>query len=42
MAKNLWMEARVDNLLDEDYELVYGYNTPGLSVYVGVNYKLPE
>ncbi|MGW8227796.1 MAG: TonB-dependent receptor domain-containing protein [Gammaproteobacteria bacterium] len=42
MAKNLWMEARVDNLFDEDYELVYGYNTPGLSVFVGVNYKLPE
>jgi vitamin B12 transporter len=42
MAKNLWMEARVDNLLDEDYELVYGYNTPGLSVFVGVNYKIPE
>ena len=42
MAKNLWMEARVDNLLDEDYELVYGYNTPGLSVFVGVNYQLPE
>ena len=42
MAKNLWMEARVENLLNEDYELVYGYNTPGLSVFVGVNYKLPE
>ena len=42
MAKNLWMEARVDNLLDEDYEQVYGYNTPGLSVFLGVNYKLPE
>lgn len=42
MAKNLWMEARIDNLFDEDYELVYGYNTPGLSVFVGVNYKLTE
>lgn len=42
MAKNLWMEARVDNLLDEDYEQVYGYNTPGLSVFVGVKYQLPE
>ena len=42
MAKNLWMEARVENLLDEDYEQVYGYNTPGLSAFVGVNYKLPE
>jgi len=42
MEKNLWLEARIDNLFDEDYELVYGYNTPGLSVFVGVNYKLPE
>ncbi len=42
MAKNLWMEARVDNLLDEDYEQVYGYNTPGMSVFLGVKYKLPE
>ena len=33
---------RIDNLFDEDYELVYGYNTPGLSVFVGANYKLPE
>ncbi len=42
MEKNLWLEARIDNLFDEDYQLVYGYNTPGLSVFVGVNYKLPE
>jgi vitamin B12 transporter len=42
MTRNLWMEARIDNLFDEDYELVYGYNTPGLSVFIGVNYKLPE
>ena len=36
--KHLWLEGRIDNLLDEDYELVYGYNTPGVSVYAGVNY----
>lgn len=42
MEKNLWLEARIDNLFDEDYQLVYGYNTPGLSVFVGVNYKLPQ
>ena len=42
MDKNLWLETRIENLLNEDYELVYGYNTPGLSVFVGVNYKLPE
>ena len=41
MTRNLFMEARIDNLFDEDYEQVYGYNTPGLSVFVGANYKLP-
>lgn len=28
--------ARVENLLDEDYENVYGYNTPGIGAYVGL------
>lgn len=28
--------ARVENLLDEDYENVYGYNTPGIGAYAGV------
>jgi vitamin B12 transporter len=36
--KHLWLEGRIDNLLDEDYELAYGYNTPGVSVYAGLNY----
>ncbi|MCG6886388.1 MAG: TonB-dependent receptor [Proteobacteria bacterium] len=36
--KRLWLEGRIDNVLDEDYELAYGYNTPGVSVYAGVNY----
>ena len=39
MYKNLWLETRIENLLNEEYELVYGYNTADLSVYVGVNYK---
>ena len=28
--------ARVENLLDEDYEDVYGYNTPGIGAYAGI------
>jgi len=28
--------ARIENLLDEDYENVYGYNTPGIGAYAGV------
>lgn len=28
--------GRVENLLDEDYQDVYGFNTPGISVYAGI------
>jgi vitamin B12 transporter len=28
--------ARATNLLDEDYEQVYGYNTPGRAAYFGI------
>lgn len=28
--------ARVENLFDKDYQQVFGYETPGLSAYVGV------
>lgn len=28
--------ARVENLLDEDYENIYGYNTPGVGAYAGI------
>jgi vitamin B12 transporter len=28
--------ARVDNVLNEDYEDVYGYNTPGRAAYAGI------
>jgi vitamin B12 transporter len=30
--------ARGENLLDEDYENVYGYATPGVGVYAGLQY----
>ena len=28
--------ARVENLLNENYEDVYGYNTPGIGAYAGL------
>lgn len=31
--------ARVNNLLDQDYQLVNGYNTPGINAFVGVEYN---
>ena len=34
--RNLEVFARVENLLDEDYEEAYGYGTPGFSAYGGV------
>ncbi|OGV61907.1 MAG: hypothetical protein A2283_18475 [Lentisphaerae bacterium RIFOXYA12_FULL_48_11] len=36
VSKNVQVFARVDNLLDEEYEEVKGYGTPGLSGYGGV------
>ncbi len=31
--------ARIDNLLDQQYEVVKGYGTPGLSIYGGLRIK---
>ena len=33
------MLARVNNALDKDYQLVKGYNTPGINAFVGVEYN---
>jgi len=30
----------VENLFDADYELVHGYNTPGLAAFAGVTVRL--
>ncbi len=32
------MVARWSNILNKDYELAYGYNTPGSNVYLGLRY----
>ena len=39
VAPHLDLNARVDNLLNEDYMLAYSYNTPGRVFYVGLNYQ---
>jgi len=33
------LTGRVENLLDSQYEYVYGYNTPGRSYFLGMEYK---
>ncbi len=38
LRRGTWLEARLENLLDADYQLVNNYNTPGRSIYVGINY----
>ena len=36
VTKNIQLQARVENLLDSDYEEVDGYGTPGIGAYVGI------
>lgn len=36
LTEQVRVYARVENLLNEDYEDVYGYNTPGLGAYAGI------
>ncbi len=39
IAPHLGLNARVDNLFNEDYMLAHSYNTLGRVVYVGLNYQ---
>jgi vitamin B12 transporter len=34
--------VRGENLLDQDYQEIYGYNTPGLAAYAGFRIKLED
>jgi len=40
ITDRLSLRARVENLLDEDYELADGFNTPDRGVYVALRYGL--
>ena len=37
--KHFNLQARVDNVFNENYEEVYGYNTLGRTLFIGVNYQ---
>lgn len=39
LKPGLKLLARINNLLDADYQLVSGYNTPGINGFVGVEYQ---
>ncbi len=39
LAKHWNVNGRIENLLDEEYELASGYNTPGTSAYLTLNYR---
>lgn len=39
LTKQIQLFGRINNLLDEDYESVYGYNTARLGVYGGIRLK---
>lgn len=38
IAKDLTLEARIENLLDKEYELARGFNTPERSAYLAIRY----
>jgi vitamin B12 transporter len=40
--RNTNLFIRASNLLDEDYEQVYGYSTPGRSVYAGARFSFGQ
>ncbi|MFT6011595.1 MAG: vitamin B12 transporter [Candidatus Azotimanducaceae bacterium] len=39
VQNNIELFARIENLLDEDYQQIFGYGTPELSGYVGASYQ---
>lgn len=39
LMADLDLYAKVENLLDEEYEEVYGFATPGIGGYMGVRYR---
>lgn len=39
VGPNLDLNARMDNLFNQDYMLVHGYNTPGRTFYLGLSYR---
>ncbi len=40
LTKQWSLSGRIENLLDEEYMLANGYNTPELSAYANINFKM--
>ncbi len=40
LSKDWLVRARLDNILDKQYETVHDYNTPGRSVFVSLGYQM--
>lgn len=40
LSRRWTLQGRIENLLDKDYQLAAGFNTPGRSFFVGVRYAL--
>lgn len=40
LTERIRLFARIDNLLNEDYEVAAGYNTPGFSVFGGIRFEI--
>ena len=41
VLRNATLFARVENALDDDYEEVYGFQSPGLAAFAGIRISLP-
>jgi vitamin B12 transporter len=39
LSAGLWLDARIDNLLDRDYALVEGYRTPGTTALLSLRWQ---
>ncbi len=39
-TRNLQLYGRIDNLLNEDYQTIYGYNTDNIAAYVGIKLSM--
>jgi vitamin B12 transporter len=40
IEQNLTVFARWNNMLNKQYQLTYGYNTPGSNIFAGIRYAM--
>lgn len=39
LTQNLTLNGKINNLFDKDYQVVSGYDTPGMEFYLGADYR---